>query len=75
MPNHKPKIVTPQDFAGFQPSIQEQILTTMAQDTQRIAVGLDMLVGLLAEVHGYELKEVSKDEQGNTMVKWMPKEK
>ena len=43
-----------------------------AENIQRIAVGIDMLVGLLAEHWGYELKE-TQDEYGNTLLRWRPK--
>lgn len=42
----------------------------IAQNTERIAIGLDMLVGLLSEHWGYELKEEKLN--GNTVLRWRP---
>ena len=63
------QIVTPDQF---QPNLHTQINAQMGMDIQRLAVGMDMLVGLLSEKWGYELKE-SKDANGNTLLRWRPK--
>lgn len=60
------KIITPDQFQAPQPNLQ------MAADIQRIAIGLDMLVGLFSEKFEMELTEV-KDEQGNTVLRWRPR--
>ena len=44
----------------------------IAQNTERIAVGLDVLIGLLAEKWDMDLKEV-KDEHGNAVLRWRPR--
>ena len=44
----------------------------IAQNTERIAIGLDMLVGILAEKWEMDLKE-AKDEHGNTVLRWRPR--
>ena len=56
-------------FAGLPQINPNQI---MAEQVGRLAVGMDMLVGLLSEHWGYELKE-QKDEHGNTLLRWRPK--
>jgi hypothetical protein len=52
------------------PQMNSQMM--IAQNTERIAVGLDMLVGLLSEVYEYDLKEV-KDENGKSLLRWRPR--
>ena len=63
------QIITP-DGLGQNPQMHANI--QMGMDIQRLAVGMDMLVGLLSEKWGYELKE-SKDANGNTLLRWRPK--
>ncbi len=46
-----------------------QLQAQMSADIQRIAIGIDMLVGLLATIHDLDLKE-DKDEHGNTVLRW-----
>lgn len=61
------QILTPDQF---QPNVQ--INAQAGMDIQRLAIGMDMLVGLLSEYLGYELKETS-DGNGNTILRWRPK--
>lgn len=63
------RLVTPENF-GQNPHAQANL--QMGMDIQRIAVGLDMLVGLLSEYLGYDLKE-TKDEHGNIVLRWRPR--
>lgn len=56
-------------FAGI-PQVNPQMV--IAQNTERIAIGLDMLVGILAEKWEMDLKE-AKDERGNTVLRWRPR--
>ena len=56
-------------FAGI-PQINSN--SVIAQNTERIAIGLDMLVGILAEKWEMELTEV-KDERGNPVLRWRPR--
>ena len=63
------QMLTLDDF-GTIPQMQANV--QMGMDIQRLAIGMDMLVGLLAEHWGYELKE-TKDEHGNTLLRWRPK--
>lgn len=55
-------------FAGIPQINPNQII---AQNTERIAIGLDMLVGLLSEKWDYELKEEKVN--GNTVLRWRPR--
>lgn len=48
------------------PQINPQMM--IAQNTERIAVGLDLLVGILSEEWGYDLKEEKLN--GNTVLRW-----
>ena len=56
-------------FAGI-PQINPNMI--IAQNTERIAIGLDMLVGILAEKWEMDLKE-AKDDHGNTVLRWRPR--
>lgn len=56
-------------FAGI-PQVNPNMV--IAQNTERIAIGLDMLVGILAEKWEMDLKE-AKDEHGNTVLRWRPR--
>ena len=62
------QIFTPENFGN-----SNQFQSQMSADILRIAVGIDMLVGLLSEKWGYELKEVN-DEHGNTIFRWRAKD-
>lgn len=42
----------------------------IAQNTERIAFEMDLLVGLFADYLGYELKEEKTN--GNTVLRWRP---
>ena len=56
-------------FAGI-PQVNPNMV--IAQNTERIAIGLDMLVGILAEKWEMDLKE-AKDDHGNTVLRWRPR--
>ena len=51
------------------PQMNPQMM--IAQNTERIAIGLDMLVGILAEHWGYDLKEEKLN--GNPVLRWRPR--
>ena len=60
-------MLTNPDILNFaQPNPNQEI----ARHLERIAIGLDMLVGLLAEQNNMELEEVKHD--GVTLLRWRP---
>jgi len=67
-------IITPQDFQ--MPSTQEQqvhMLNHIASEVQRLCFGIESLVALMAEIHGYKMKETPM-ENGTIMGEWVKKE-
>jgi len=56
---------------NFNTAPQRQAQMQYYADVQRIAIGMDMLVGLLAEKWQMSLQE-EKDADGNVVLRWRP---